>query len=213
MNTLSLSEIDLIRYFPAISDYQQELLVQFAQEIIFWNSQINLISRNDISHLWERHLFHSLAIHHFATFEDGTTAIDVGTGGGFPGIPLAIMNPNVHFTLLDSIGKKINTLTKIAASLKLDNVTTIQERIENHNLKYDYVVGRAVTDLNLFYADVKHCIARRSDKKVSGAGIWYLRGPDIVSPKKIAAKIFPLNQLYPQIFFETKLLVYIPTYI
>ena len=213
MNPDGLSANNLADYFPDITSSQIELLERFVAELIYWNSQINLISRNDVPHLWERHIFHALAIAQFAYFEPGTAAVDIGSGGGIPGIPLAILHPSVNFTLVDSIGKKTATITKITRELSLKNVTVVQERIENHKVKYDYLLGRAVMDLELFYEKVKHCILKRTDKSVHNAGIWYLRGPDFSqTAQNIPLKTFALKQLYPQNFFETKLLVYIPTY-
>lgn len=213
MNINELSANDLEHYFPRITPFQVALLGKFAAELTNWNSQVNLISRNDMAHLWERHLFHALAISQYAHFEQNTTAIDVGSGGGIPGIPLAILHPDVHFTLLDSIGKKTAIIAKIVAKLGLENITVVHERIENHIVKYDYLLGRAVMDLGLFYTQVNHCILKRRTAPVIDAGIWYLRGPDFSrTTQDLRFKVFPLKELYPQNFFETKLLVYIPTY-
>jgi 16S rRNA (guanine527-N7)-methyltransferase len=140
----------LLTYFRELTSEQKELFRSLEDLYNTWNSKINVISRKDISQLYERHVLHSLAIGKFIKFIPGSKILDVGTGGGFPGIPLAILLPDVNFHLIDSIGKKIKVVNEISSSLGLKNVTTEQIRLENLNTKYDFIVSRAVTNLPEF---------------------------------------------------------------
>jgi len=198
-------------YFPELSEVQLMQLQQFRESIIYWNQRINLISRKDIDHLSERHILHSLAIAKFAEFGPGDTVLDVGTGGGFPGIPLAIIFPDAQFTLIDSIGKKVNAVSQIIHSLGIDNANCIQVRAENYPGKARFVVSRAVTRLDRFSAWVKNNIYPPS-KTSTGNGIWYLKGGDlreeIATFKSVI--VHPLNKIYSQPFFESKKLLYLP---
>jgi len=145
-----LNEIE--KYFPNLSKEQIEKLNKLIPLYTYWNSKVNLISRRDIDNLFINHILHSLAIVKIINFKDGSNVLDVGTGGGFPGIPLSIFFPNVNFTLLDSIGKKIKVVESISNDLSLKNVRTVNDRVENHFDKYEFIVSRAVSRMNKFYS-------------------------------------------------------------
>jgi 16S rRNA (guanine527-N7)-methyltransferase len=199
------------KYFPGTSPQQLQQLAQFREAIIYWNQRINLVSRKDTDHLAVRHILHSLAIARFVHFQPGDTILDVGTGGGFPGIPLAILSPGASFTLIDSIGKKVNAVDRIIQSLGIGNVKCLQVRAEDYPSMTKYVVSRAVTRLDRFVDWVKDKIfppSRVSD----GNGIYYLKGGDLQDEISgfSNATIQPLNEFFSEAFFETKKLVYLP---
>jgi 16S rRNA (guanine527-N7)-methyltransferase len=199
------------KYFPGLSPEQLQQLEQFREAITYWNRRINLVSRKDTDQLAVRHILHSLAIAGFVHFHPGDTILDVGTGGGFPGIPLAIVSPGATFTLIDSTGKKISTVERITHTLGIANVTCLRIRAEEYPYKARYVVGRAVAELDRFVDWVRDKIlppARESE----GNGIYYLKGGDLeeeISGYRNAI-VHPLNELFSEAFFETKKLVYIP---
>ena len=204
--------MDIIRkYFPELNRGQIEQLGRFRDLIVDVNSRINLVSRKDIDHLEERHILHSLAIARFAPFVAGDTVLDVGTGGGFPGIPLAIHAPEVGFTLIDSIGKKVHALEHIIQSLGLINANCLQVRAENYPSKTRYVVSRAVTRLDRFASWVKDKI-EPPDADTPHNGIYYLKGGDL--QEEISdfrnVTVHPLNKLFSEPFFESKKLLYLP---
>lgn len=175
-----------------------------------WNSKINLISRKDIDGLYERHVLHSLSIAKIVQFVPKTNILDVGTGGGFPGIPLAIMFPEAHFTLNDSIAKKINVVKEISNTLGLQNVDVLNARIEDRKEKYDFIVSRAVTTFPQFYSWVKGKILEKDRNQVSN-GILYLKGGEIEDELmnfKNRVKVFELKEFFEEEFFETKKLIY-----
>ena len=204
--------MDLIRkYFPDLNTLQLEQLGRFRDLITDWNSRINLISRKDIDHLPERHILHSLAIARFARFGPGDTVLDVGTGGGFPGVPLAIHAPYAVFTLIDSIGKKVHALNQIIQSLGLTNVNCLQVRAEDYPYKTRFVVSRAVTRLDRFAGWVKDKI-EPPDKASAHNGIYYLKGGDLRDELNAFTNvtIHPLNEIYSEPFFESKKLLYLP---
>jgi len=147
----------LLKYF-SLSEKQQALFTQLGSLYQEWNQKINLISRKDMEHLYLHHILHSLSIAKLISFKDGTKIIDVGTGGGLPGIPLAIMFPNCYFLLVDSIGNKIKVVEEIVNSLGLENVLAVNDRAENIDEQVDFVTGRAVSNLNDFYSRVQHLI-------------------------------------------------------
>ena len=206
-----MNSIDLItRYFPGLPGEQLvrlEMLGGLYQE---WNSRINVISRQDIDNLYERHILHSLCIGRLIHFQPGTTVLDAGTGGGFPGIPLAIYFPECTFHLADSTAKKLKVVRAIADALHLDNVTTEHCRLEEHNRKYDFVVSRAVASLDQMVGWTWKNI-RPGGTEALQNGLLYLKGGDIeqLSNRAIQQKVYPLNQYFQEPFFETKFLVHL----
>lgn len=204
--------MDIIqKYFPHLNEIQ---LAQFKQlEPLYkdWNAKINVISRKDFSALYERHVLHSLAIAKFINFVPGTNILDVGTGGGFPGIPLAIFFPKVKFHLVDSIGKKIKVVKGVTEELDLKNVTAEQIRAEQLKQKYDFVVSRAVTRLPEFAGWVQKNIFGKYKNAVPN-GILYLKGGDLkeeIQPFKKNIFIQNLSDYFEEEFFETKKLVHL----
>ena len=178
----------------------------------YWNDKINVISRRDLDFLYLKHILHSLSIAKVVKFEPQAHVLDVGTGGGFPGIPLAIFFPKTHFHLVDSIGKKIKVVESIANELKLENVTCEQIRAENIiNKKYDFVVSRAVTRMPVFVEWIKKSINTKNVHELEN-GILYLKGGDLENELKSFQKktIYDLSKYFKDSFFETKKLVHIP---
>ncbi|WP_316823423.1 16S rRNA (guanine(527)-N(7))-methyltransferase RsmG [Pedobacter gandavensis] len=199
-------------YFKDLTEEQIAQFDQLYDLYSFWNAQINVISRKDIEELYVRHILHSLGIAKFCTFKPGTTVLDVGTGGGFPGIPLAIMFPETQFHLVDSIGKKIKVVTEVAAGLGLKNVKASHLRAEEVKDKYDFVVSRAVTRLIDFYPWVKDKFNKNSKNAIAN-GILYLKGGDLteeIKETRLKAELYPLSSYFKEDFFETKFVVYIP---
>ncbi len=200
------------KYFPTISQQQLdqfELLFPLYQE---WNEKINVISRKDIDNLMLHHILHSLAIAKFINFKDGTEILDVGTGGGFPGIPLAILFPQCQFTLIDSIGKKIKVVEGVASSLGLNNVKAIHGRAEEIEQDFEFVVSRAVTRLTPFYYWVKKKVSPNHFHTMRN-GLLCLKGGDLEEELAEFGKKYKLHELYEvfdEEFFETKKLVYVP---
>lgn len=199
------------KYFPKLNGETKDKLAQLGTLYEEWNSRINVISRKDMDHFYERHVLHSLSIALFNKFADSTRVLDVGTGGGFPGIPLAIMFPKCHFHLIDSIGKKIKVVQNIAEALELKNVEASQVRVENHPEKYDFVVSRAVTAFPDF---VKLCQNKVSEdqKNAITNGIIYLKGGDFddeLKTFKSRVSVTPLSQYFEEDFFETKKIIHL----
>ena len=176
-----------------------------------WNSKINVISRKDISELNIRHVLHSLSISKVIKFLPKTKILDVGTGGGFPGIPLAIMFPEVSFHLTDSIGKKIKVVQAIANALGLKNVITDQIRSENVNQQYDFIISRAVTNMSSFVKIVDGKFLTKNKHQLKN-GIFYLKGGDLTKELESfeTARIYKINSYFSNTFFETKKIVYLP---
>ncbi len=204
--------MEIIRkYFPQLSPAASNRFEQLFDIYQHWNASINLISRKDIVHLYERHVLHSLSIARIIQFSPGTKIVDVGTGGGFPGIPLSILCEDAHFTLLDSVAKKMKVVEDIIHRLHLTNCVTITARAESVKNSYDFIVARAVSSLPVFYRWIKH-MAQHSTKNVMGNGIFYLKGGDLTGELKSFKKykIYDLNQYFDEAFFTTKKLVYLP---
>jgi len=200
------------KYFKGLSELQADQFDQLYDLYGFWNARINVVSRKDIEELYERHVLHSLGIAKFCSFAPGTRILDVGTGGGFPGIPLAILFPEVQFHLVDSIGKKIKVVTEVAAALGLKNVKASHLRAEQVTGKYDFVVSRAVTRLIDFYPWVKGKFLKESKHAIAN-GILYLKGGDLaeeLAESRLKAELYPLSAYFEEAFFETKYVVYIP---
>lgn len=202
----------IFSYFPGLTEKQRAQLEQLYPLYAEWNEKINVISRKDIEQLYERHVLHSLGIAKVIQFKDRTEILDVGTGGGFPGIPLAILFPNCHFHLVDSIGKKITVVKGVAAALGLANVTAEQIRAEQLNKQFDFVVSRAVTELSPFVEWVKKKFFKECFNYMPN-GILYLKGGDLaeeLKPFKNKAKLYELKDFFKEEFFETKKVVYLP---
>jgi len=200
----------LTKYFPDLTDQQMDQFGRLGSLYEEWNSQINVISRKDIEQLYERHVLHSLAIAKIIQFKPKTTILDVGTGGGFPGIPLAILFPETSFMLIDSIGKKIKVVTEVASALKLTNVTTEHTRVEEVKQKFDFVVSRAVTAFPRFISMVQTKVANKSNNDLPN-GILYLKGGDFeeeIEPFRKQIQVYELQSFFQEEFFETKRLIH-----
>ncbi len=198
-------------YFPELTSHQIEQFSMLKALYIEWNEQINVISRKDTENFYERHVLHSLGIAKVMQFKKGTRVMDVGTGGGFPGIPLAIMFPETEFLLVDSIGKKIKVVNEVAKTLGLKNVRGIHERAEKVEGNFDFIVSRAVTQMPEFITWVKNKISKTSMNKLPN-GILYLKGGDLseeMKPVKQWHKEYPLKDIYEGEFFETKKVIYV----
>lgn len=199
------------KYFPNLNSIQIEKFKQLEPLYADWNAKINVISRKDFPFFYERHVLHSLAIAKFVRFAPGTAVLDVGTGGGFPGIPLAIFFPKTKFHLVDSIGKKVKVVKAVAESLELKNVTTEQIRAEQLNQKYDFVASRAVTGLPEFVGWVRKNISNKQKNAIPN-GIIYLKGGDLNEEIRSFKKdvfIQNLSDYFNEEFFETKRLVHL----
>lgn len=202
----------ITKYFTGLSDRQLDQFGRLGSLYEEWNSKINVISRKDIEQLYERHILHSMAIAKIIQFKPGTTVLDVGTGGGFPGIPLAILFPETSFKLIDSIGKKIKVVSEVASALELDNVDAEHIRVEDLKQKYDFVVSRAVTAFPRFVAMVRTKVANQSNNDLSN-GILYLKGGDFeeeISPFGQSLTVYNLQDFFSEDFFETKRLIHLP---
>jgi 16S rRNA (guanine527-N7)-methyltransferase len=200
------------KYFPELTDDQRSKFGQMEELYQYWNARVNVISRQDIDTLYERHVLHSLGIAKVQGFKPGTNILDVGTGGGFPGIPLAILYPEAQFHLVDSIGKKIRVVQEIAAALKLDNVRADQTRAEKLDEFYEFVVSRAVTRITPFTGWVKKNVSRNSFHELRN-GILYLKGGDLseeLAELNQKSRVYALSDYFSEEFFETKKVVYVP---
>ena len=199
------------KYFPNITEKQRQRFAALDALYRDWNSKINVISRKDIDNLYEHHILHSLGIAQVIKFKPGTSVMDLGTGGGFPGIPLAIMFPDVHFHLVDSIGKKIRVCDEVRTALGLTNVTTEWTRGENLKDKYDFVVSRAVMPLTDLVKLVRKNISPKAQNAMPN-GLICLKGGELeheVLPMKTHTLITSLSDYFEEEFFETKKVVYV----
>ena len=201
----------LLKYFPELSDVQLHQFRALQGLYEDWNSKINVISRKDIESLYLRHVLHSLSIAKLIQFKEGSKILDIGTGGGFPGIPLAILFPDVEFHLVDSINKKLNVVNGVAGSLGLVNIKTTHSRAESIQGNYDFIVSRAVTTMPDFVSWVKNKVAKKSLHNLRN-GILYLKGGDLTEELKLYKKatLYDLNTYFEEDFFETKKIVHLP---
>ncbi len=201
----------VFKYFPNLSEIQQNRFIQLADLYRDWNQKINVVSRKDIDELYLRHVLHSLGIAKFQKFKPDASVLDVGTGGGFPGVPLAILYPDIHFTLVDSIGKKIKVVDEVVAGLGLENITTINDRVEAVKGQFDFIVSRAVAAMPTFVHWTKGKIKKESVHERRN-GILYLKGGDLEEELKAyrTAEIYDLADYFEEDFFATKKLVYLP---
>ena len=205
-------QVDTIfKYFPNLSELQKEQFAKLEAYYQDWNQKINVVSRKDIDELYLRHVLHSLGIAKIIQFNPGACVLDVGTGGGFPGIPLAILYPEVSFTLVDAIGKKIKVVDEVVARLELQNVATYHSRVEDLGEQFDFIVSRAVAAMPTFVRWIKGRIKKSSVHELKN-GVLYLKGGDLEEELKgyKNAVVFPLKDYFEEDFFETKKLVYLP---
>lgn len=201
----------IIHYFPTLSTLQVAQFSKLLNLYTIWNNQINVISRKDLDNFYERHVLHSLGIAKVYSFQPGTTVLDVGTGGGFPGIPLAILFPETNFVLVDSIGKKIKVVNEVASALGLTNVQAHHLRAEQVKGTFDFVISRAVTAMPVFVEWVKNKIKKGKASDGFSNGILYLKGGDLTEEfKGLPGKFkeYPLSNYFSEDFFETKKVIH-----
>ncbi|TQI71663.1 16S rRNA (guanine527-N7)-methyltransferase [Gramella sp. Hel_I_59] len=199
------------KYFPNLTEDQLQKFEKLEELYKDWNLKINVVSRKDIDELYIRHVLHSLGIAKVQAFLPGSRVLDVGTGGGFPGIPLAILHPETKFDLVDSIGKKIKVVDEVSEGLELENVTTYNQRVEDLKGQYDFIVSRAVAVMPTFVRWVKGKIAKESKHDFKN-GILYLKGGDLSEELQDyrTAQIFELSDYFEEDFYDTKKVVYLP---
>ena len=202
----------ILKYFPELTERQREQLAALLPLYEDWNAKINVISRKDMEHFYEHHVLHSLAIAKVMPFKPMAEVLDVGTGGGFPGVPLALMFPDARFTLVDSIGKKIKVVSDVIAQLGLINAKALQSRAEELDGEYDFVVSRAVTSLPEFVPWVKGKISKTQYHPLRN-GILYLKGGDLdaeLRPFGKKVRLWNISDFFSEEFFETKKVIYLP---
>ena len=202
---------EINKFFPKLNQEKKEKYNKLIQLYKYWNSKVNLISRKDIDNIEINHILHSLSIVKIVRFKDSTLVMDVGTGGGLPGIPLAIFFPKVNFTLIDSIGKKIKVVKSICSELSINNVNAINDRVENHFDHYDFVLSRAVTRMDKLYKLVNKNFRSNSSNKIKN-GIISLKGGTLYEELKDFndKKIYDVNKFFNNEFFQTKKIIHIP---
>ena len=202
----------ILKYFPDLTETQRQQFEALYDLYLDWNSKINVISRKDITNLYEHHVLHSLGIAQYIHFKPGTNVMDLGTGGGFPGIPLAILFPDTHFHLVDSIGKKVRVAGEIAKAIGLKNVTTRHCRAEEEKQTFDFVVSRAVMPLTDLLKIIKKNIKKEQQNAIPN-GLICLKGGELANeilPVKNKTMIYDLKDNFTEEFFETKKVVYVP---
>jgi 16S rRNA (guanine527-N7)-methyltransferase len=202
----------ILRYFPHLSDIQKDRFSKLKGIYDRWNNMINLISRKDMDNFYIHHVLHSLSIAKVIGFLPGTSIIDIGTGGGFPGIPLAILFPDSEFTMLDSTGKKIKVVSAVSEELGLKNVTTLHKRIEDETGRYQFAISRAVTGLQKFINLSSKNITPGGINSLRN-GIFYLKGGDLteeLSSIKKKTTVWQIKDFFEEPYFETKVIVYLP---
>ena len=206
MNSIALIE----NYFDNLSEEQREQFAKLSEVYAEWNSKINVISRKDMEHIYLHHILHSLAIAKVCQFADGAEVLDVGCGGGFPSVPLAILFPKVKFTSCDSIGKKIRVVEGVCEAVGIKNIRTVNGRVEQLKQQFDYIVSRAVTDMPTFVGWVKGMV-RKGQKGSLPNGILYLKGGDLTEELKASRRSWErhfISEFFEEEFFETKQVVY-----
>lgn len=201
----------ILKYFPDLTERQIEQFTALEALYKDWNTKINVVSRKDIDELYLRHVLHSLGIAKVIQFADDTSILDVGTGGGFPGVPLAIMFPNCQFHLVDSINKKLKVIDAVCEAIELTNVKTTHSRVEAIDQTYDFIVSRAVTAMPEFTKWVKGKTAKKQ-RNILKNGILYLKGGDLTEELKqyTTVKAYLLSDYFEEEFFETKKVIYLP---
>ena len=202
---------EILHYFPNLSQEQVQQFERLKDLYEEWNQQINVISRKDTENFYERHVLHSLGIAKIIRFQKASEILDVGTGGGFPGIPMAIMFPDVQFTLVDSIGKKIKVVNEVCDALGLKNVTGLHLRAEDVKGNFDFVISRAVTQMPVFINYVRNKIKKERNNKLKN-GILYLKGGDLkeeMKSVKYRYKEYDLSNFFKEDFFETKKIIHV----
>ena len=206
MDSVALIE----KYFDNLTEEQRKQFAMLGEIYGEWNAKINVVSRKDMEHIYLHHILHSLAIAKVCQFEDGAKVLDVGCGGGFPSVPLAIMVPNVQFTSCDSIGKKIRVVEGVCEAAGIKNIRTVNGRVEQLKEQFDYIVSRAVTDMPTFVGWVRGMV-RKGEKGSRPNGILYLKGGDLTEELKASRRKWEriyLSEIFEEEFFETKQVVY-----
>ncbi len=202
----------ILKYFPNLTDKQKEQMAALKDLYIDWNAKINVISRKDIDNLYEHHVLHSLAIMKALRFKAGSNVLDFGTGGGFPGIPLAIMMPDVNFKLIDGTGKKIRVVEEVASAIRLENVTAEHLRGEDEKGKYDFVVSRAVMPLPDLVKIVKKNISQKQHNAMLN-GVLVLKGGNVdaeIHPYRKSVEVSPISNWFEEEWFKEKNVIYLP---
>ena len=202
----------ILRYFPDITPRQQEQFAKLGELYTEWNARINVVSRKDMEHLYTRHILHSLAIAKVCQFKPGAKVVDIGCGGGFPSVPLAILFPDVEFAGVDSIGKKIKVVEGVAQGAEIKNLRAVNSRAEQLGEKFDYVVSRAVTEMSKFMPWA-WALLRRGEAGTLKNGILYLKGGDLAEELALTRRrwdVHDIGAMFDDEFFETKRVVYTP---
>ncbi len=211
MSNMNTTPKIIYHYFNQLTEKQKNQIEKLFKVYSYWNAQINVISRKDLDEFYERHVLHSLSIAKVINFSPSSNILDIGTGGGFPGIPLAILFPDCKFTLVDSIGKKIKVVQEVAEELGLSNVTAIKSRAEDIDEKFDFIVSRAVTEMPKFLTWTKDKISTKQKNELKN-GILYLKGGDLTEEMKgikKEIKYYELKNMFNEEFFDTKKVVYL----